>query len=859
MAEPFTRLAAALADRYRLERELGAGGMATVYLAQDLKHDRRVAIKVLRPELAAVIGAERFLSEIRTTANLQHPHILALFDSGAADSFLFYVMPFVEGESLRDRLAREKQLPINDAVRIATAVAGALDYAHRHHVIHRDIKPENILLHEGQALVADFGIALATSKAGASRMTETGMSLGTPHYMAPEQAMAEPTIDARADIYALGCVLYEMLLGEPPFTGATAQAIVAKILTAEAPSLSAQRRSVPPEVDRAVHRALERLPADRFATAAAFAAALGHPGAAHAGAAHAGAATPRAPGERGSRRFVLPGIGLAIALAVAGFLGMRSRGTAGAADAGETLRTIAVLPFRNISQDTAQQYFSAGMTEEIATQLSRVGALRVLGRSATAQYEGAGDRLQRMSRELGVGSVVEGSVRLAGDQVRIGVELTNVRTGQTLWSEQYDRRIDDVFAVQGDVARNVSSALQATLTPAEAVRVGHVATSNPAAYRLYLRALEHRPYSRAANLVQAELLRQAIQLDPAFAGAYATLARTYMFRAAAGERLYVDSGFAAARKAVALDPDLAQGYFALGDLSSIVNKLSEARRFYLKSLELRPSHDGAMADLANVYVALGRFDEALDWALRAEQLGPTHPHAPYHVGLPLLQLADDSASARYLLDAERRLPTGLRIQGLLAWLEMRRGQPQAATARATRLVHDAPDNTEGPPIRAELAVALRDADAEALIEPLARQDPEAAGQMFPESLRAMYALTLQRRGKQREAAALWAEASVAARRRMTSGQEGYAAPMEIAAIHAMEGRTTDALDWLERGYRAGWKDPVLLELDPFFGSVRQQPRYRALIAAMRQDVAEMRGRAASAHPAMFAPAKAARP
>ncbi|MDQ3137171.1 MAG: serine/threonine protein kinase, partial [Gemmatimonadota bacterium] len=283
MAEPFTRLAAALADRYRLERELGAGGMATVYLAQDLKHDRRVAIKVLRPELAAVIGAERFLSEIRTTANLQHPHILALFDSGTADSFLFYVMPFIEGESLRDRLTREKQLPVADAVRIATAVAGGLDYAHRHHVIHRDIKPENILLHEGQALVADFGIALATSKAGASRMTETGMSLGTPHYMAPEQAMAEPTIDARADIYALGCVLYEMLLGEPPFTGATAQAIVAKILTAEAPSLSAQRRSVPPEVDRAVHRALERLPADRFATAAAFAAALGHPGAAHAG------------------------------------------------------------------------------------------------------------------------------------------------------------------------------------------------------------------------------------------------------------------------------------------------------------------------------------------------------------------------------------------------------------------------------------------------------------------------------------------------------------------------------------------------------------------------------------------------
>jgi hypothetical protein len=247
--------------------------MATVYLAQDLKHDRKVAIKVLRPELAAVIGAERFLSEIKTTANLQHPHILPLHDSGQADSFLFYVMPFVEGESLRDRLHREKQLPINDAVRIATEVAGALDYAHRHGIIHRDIKPENILLHDGRALVADFGIALAATRAG-HRMTETGMSLGTPHYMSPEQAMGERSLDARSDVYALGCVLYEMLTGEPPFTGPTAQAIVAKVLTDDPRPASELRRSVPPNVDAAIRTALEKLPADRFATMGEFAAAL---------------------------------------------------------------------------------------------------------------------------------------------------------------------------------------------------------------------------------------------------------------------------------------------------------------------------------------------------------------------------------------------------------------------------------------------------------------------------------------------------------------------------------------------------------------------------------------------------------
>ena len=275
MTDQGARLSAALGDRYRIERELGVGGMATVYLAQDLRHDRKVALKVLKPELAAVLGAERFLAEIKTTANLQHPHILPLHDSGNVDGTVFYVMPNVEGESLRDRLTRETQLPIADAVRLGTEVASALDYAHRHGIIHRDIKPENILLHDGRALVADFGIALAASRTdGGTRMTETGMSLGTPHYMSPEQAMGERTLDARTDIYALGCVVYEMLSGEPPHSGPTAQAIVAKVLTDEPRPLVQLRKSVPEHVDDAVLTALAKLPADRFSTAGEFANAL---------------------------------------------------------------------------------------------------------------------------------------------------------------------------------------------------------------------------------------------------------------------------------------------------------------------------------------------------------------------------------------------------------------------------------------------------------------------------------------------------------------------------------------------------------------------------------------------------------
>ena len=322
MTPPTDRLSTALAERYRIERELGQGGMATVYLAHDVRHDRKVALKVLRPELAAVIGAERFLHEIKTTANLQHPHILPLHDSGEVDGTVFYVMPYVEGESLRDRLARETQLPVDEAVHLTCEVASALDYAHRKGVVHRDIKPENILLHDGRAVVADFGIALAVSRSdGGTRMTETGMSLGTPHYMSPEQAMGEREITAKSDVYALGCVLYEMLTGEPPFTGPTAQAIVARVMTEEPRSLTLQRRTIPPHVEAAVHRALAKLPADRFSSAAQFADALTNP-------AFAPTAVSAVPGGRSAvplfRRPALTAVALATVALVGGVVAGRA-------------------------------------------------------------------------------------------------------------------------------------------------------------------------------------------------------------------------------------------------------------------------------------------------------------------------------------------------------------------------------------------------------------------------------------------------------------------------------------------------------------------------------------------------------
>ncbi|HEX6316105.1 MAG TPA: protein kinase, partial [Gemmatimonadaceae bacterium] len=341
------RLAAAFQDRYLLEREIGTGGMATVWLAHDVRHDRKVAIKVMHPELAAAIGAERFLAEIRVTANLQHPHILPLHDSGhvpgtaAASPVLYYVMPFVQGESLRDRLQRERLLPLGDALAIARDVAAALDYAHRHGVIHRDIKPENILLHEGRPLVADFGIALAVSVAGTARMTQTGLSLGTPQYMSPEQAVGERAIDHRTDIYALGAVLYEMLTGEPPFTGATVQAIIAKVMAERPVPPSTVRESVPPHVEAAVLTALAKLPADRFASASAFAASLAQAtsGLTIAGARQSAAAAP------GWRRWMAPAIAVAgVLFGLAGWAGWASRSGSSSGGSAPVMRFEIPLP-----------------------------------------------------------------------------------------------------------------------------------------------------------------------------------------------------------------------------------------------------------------------------------------------------------------------------------------------------------------------------------------------------------------------------------------------------------------------------------------------------------------------------------
>jgi TolB-like protein/tetratricopeptide (TPR) repeat protein len=583
--------------------------MATVFLARDLKHHRPVALKALSPHLSHVLGPERFRREIELLAALTHPHIVPLHDSGGVAGLLWYTMPYVDGESLRDWLRRDGRLPLGDVVRITTEIADALHYAHGRGIIHRDLKPENILLSAGHAFVADFGIARALTQAGDDRLTGTGFALGTPAYMSPEQAAGEHEVDARSDIFSLGCMVFEMLAGEPPFTGPTPQAALAQRLTGSAPPLQSKRPDVPPAVAAVVARALAPDPLARFPTAVAFAGEL--------------AVAARQPASASPAT-------------------VATAATSGAP-------SIAVLPFSDMSAERDQEYLADGIAEEIINALTRAGALRVAARTSSFAFKGRQEDVGQIGHKLKVTTILEGSVRKAGNRLRVTAQLVNVADGYQLWSQRYDRELADVFAVQDEIADSVVSALSAV--------IGHPGgrgqarerprTGNVQAYEYYLRGRQLFHQFRKKQIQQARrMFERASELDPRFALAHAGAADCssilYMYfeaiepnlrqadtssrralelgpdmaesHAARGLALTLGGSFESAQRefesAIALDPRLYETWYFYARVCFQKGQLAEAARMFEQAATLRPDDYQAIDYLSMTYEAMGLKDES---------------------------------------------------------------------------------------------------------------------------------------------------------------------------------------------------------------------------------------------------------
>lgn len=746
--------------------------MATVYLARDLKHGRQVAVKVLHAELAATLGPERFLREIRLAAQLQHPNILSVHDSGEVEGLLWFTMPYVAGESLRDRIAREHAISLEDALRIAREAAEALDSAHRHGVIHRDVKPENILLSEGHALLADFGIAKALG--GEDRLTETGIAVGTPDYMSPEQASGETALDARTDVYSLGCVLYEMLAGHPPFMGATAREVVARHTIDPVPPLRTSRPDLPVAVERAVLKALAKAPADRFPSARAFGDALDDVSTA-----------PAVP--RWARRWALSATAVVAILAGGYFLSSRYVSKWAVPPADAPTRSIAVLPFVNLSLNRGDEYFSDGMSEEIMTALHTVPGLRVAARTSAFVFRDKNVNASDIGRELNVRALLEGTVRRSGNRVRVSAQLINAADGYQLWAEEYERDIKDVFAVQDDISRAIVHSLQVTLGDTAKGVLVRRSTASPEAHDLYLRGryffgLRSEPGQLRRS---AAYFEQAVRVDSLYASAYSGLSDAYSVLAIWGF-VAPREGFARARvaaeRALLLDSTLAEAHTSLG-IISLYNDWNwpSAEQELRRAIALDPQYAPAHLFHAWYYLVTGSAEEALREVRRARDLDPLSVIVNTRIATVLYYLRRYDEAVNQL-----RRTLELDSTNALAHAELARAALQAK--------------------RCDEAIAA------ARFVPRSLANPEGAARG--------YVLALC--GRRDDALRVLSEVKQQAQRE-------YVIPTKVATFYAALGDRDSMFAWLERGYAERDAFLVFLKLEPLYDQVRTDPRFTGLV------------------------------
>ena len=685
------QLQSVLGSQYKLLRELGRGGMATVYLATDQKHGRQVALKVLHPDLAATLGPERFRREIGFAATLSHPHILTVLDSGeTADGQLWFTMPYVEGETLRDHLRRDKQLPIDEALRITREIASALDYAHEKGVVHRDIKPENLLLTKrGDALLADFGIAraLGASDPGGAMLTQTGLSVGTPQYMSPEQASGERDLTSRSDIYTLAVVCYEMLAGEPPFTAPSTQAMIAKMMTSDAPSVRTHRPSVPQGVDAVLQKALARVPADRWATAAEFSHAL-EAAERSALTGTAAAAVSPAPPARAKRKVPATALALILGFLVGGgmLFAWRTKAHEPIASASGAMR-LAVLPFENAG-DTSDAYFADGVTDAVRGKLTSIPGLEVIGSASSGRYRKSALTPQQIGQELGVRYLLVGRVHWAKgpngtSRVQVSPELIDVTTAADKWQQPFDAPLTDVFVVQADIAGKVAHELQVALSPAAKQTLGARPTDNLDAYDAYLRGLDLRKKGNSPAVLHRAAVEftEAIRQDSNFALAWSSLGDAIALEYYNGIPTVVfrDSVDRVTAHALALQPDLADALAARSSYFRLVRADNvSALQLAQKGLARQPANVKLLVRNGLVEQELGRWEAAAEDYRKAALLDPQSENQLDAVGDIELRLRHYPEAQRALTRALALAPDNLAILENNMQLSLMRGDLRGA-------------------------------------------------------------------------------------------------------------------------------------------------------------------------------------
>ena len=863
-----SRLTAALAGRYRVEREVGAGGMATVFLAEDLKHNRKVAIKVLREDLAESVGAQRFLREIAIAAQLQHPNILALLDSGEANGLLYYVMPYVEGPSLRTRLATSGELPVAEAIRLLVEVTDALAYAHEHGVVHRDIKPDNVMLSGRHALVTDFGVARAVSQAGSGHtVTSLGVALGTPAYMAPEQATADPNVDHRADIYSVGVLAYELLTGQTPFSAATPQQVLAKQVTEAPDPVSRHRPALSAELEAVVMRCLAKRPADRWQSAGDLLAAM-EPLATPSGGTAPTSARIAPTAVR--RRLPVPVIALAgVLLAVAAWIGLRP----GSASAEE--RSIAVLPFELVAGDSTATAFVLGVHGEIVTQLSRVESLSVASRASSSAYRDSGKPAREIAGELGVTTLLTGSVQRSGGRIRLQVSLDDAQRGRQIWAETYDRELtaENLFAIQGDVAEQVAAALRVQLTPGQVAEIERPATRNLVALDLYHDALLRWDNRGGTDSVSIPGLERALALDSTFSRAWGLLAQHRSWLLRNGTAFDTLPAWNAVRRVNALAPAsleavLAAGYYhyyakadfqralaefqaaqrilpasveitsATGLLQRRLGRNEDAMASFMRATELDPRDVEALRNVSEQYSFFGRYADALEVADRIVAIMPSYSNAWALKVYSLLGLGDTTRvieaanSARRVIDDQ----TSQYFDYVIAvvrrdWAAQERlaraaSSPFSSNAFDWRLAVALARHFSGDRAGARAMADSTIRAADAVMQQAARRPGDPFGMYSISQIQAAVARAIAGDSAR---AVRDAERAFAAYNRSVDGADGPYMETYIALVYTLVGRRGEAIEHLRGalGVPRGMT-PGQLRLEPWWDSLRGIPAFEEL-------------------------------